>query len=373
MSDTPTFTSVTAGTVEGLTNTAWSGTAITGRAATEDQLGAVDLAAANNTAGISTANTAYSNLATITGGHSGVIPTLSPLTSAGFSVSDGTSIGAVNTGDTLSFRGYNYIETVYSPSGRLLSAGIDSTTRARIDALSTTAVTPGTLITPSSNLTMNNLTVQTYVNAGSYSVGGATYLNANGFNANNQTVNGVAAGSGTQAANGAQLYQLAVGVNGLAGKATNVGRRIEQSGAMMSALSGLKIAPYDVEDPLQFMGPSMGSYKGRSAVAAGAGLYLGESNLIHLGVAATGGETMYNGGLTHKMGTARVKKTAANRQGPSRMLRGLYEDMEGVLEETQALESSSASLREQDLSQQTELAAMQEQIERLIKERAERN
>ena len=203
MSDTPTFTSVTAGTVGGLTNTTWSGTAVTGRAATEDQLGAVSTVANNaaaaaanlgtSKADVNAGNLSPANVASwqsklgvtgLTTQVSGNTTNISNLQNAvntlngGFTVSDGTNSNAVHAGDTLTFAAGSNATVAYNTATRTVTYGVNP------------------------NLTLSSLTV------------GPTTINASGINAGGQAITNVASG-GTTTTNVATIGDVTTAVSNM--------------------------------------------------------------------------------------------------------------------------------------------------------------
>nr|DAQ48031.1 MAG TPA: YadA-like membrane anchor domain protein [Bacteriophage sp.] len=95
---------------------------------------------------------------------------------------------------------------------------------------------------------------------------------------------------------------------------TNVKEDIKKVGALAAALSGLHTIQYDEGTPWQ-MQASVGTYKGKAAVALGGSYFSDANNMFHFGVAMnTGGgsEVMANISYTHRFGTTTGKKKVEN-------------------------------------------------------------
>ena len=370
MSDTPTFTSVTAGTVGGLTNTTWSGTAVTGRAATEDQLGVVDTKVNNNTSLLNTLNSNLSNLTTQVTNNTNAINTLLS-SSGGFTVSDGTNSGLISAGNTLTFGGYNYIDVGYNATTRTVSIGIDATTKAKLDTLFTTpAPTPGTLITPSTNLTVNSVTANA-VTANTYSVGGNTYISSSGLNANNQTINNVAPGAvtpnSTQAVNGAQLYQVQNAVSNISSYVDGLESKADTTGALGAAMASLKPLQYDPMSPGQLMF-GIGYYKDKAAVAMGYAHYLNENTMVHVGASTTDEDQMYNAGVTWRFGRSADKTKVPERYkaGAISSIYLMQNEMTAVKDVNARLTAENEELKAKAKERDAQIAAMKAQREALM-------
>ena len=370
MSDTPTFTSVTAGTVGGLTNTTWSGTAGTGRAATEDQLGVVDTKVNNNTSLLNTLNSNLSNLTTQVTNNTNAINTLLS-SSGGFTVSDGTNSGLISAGNTLTFGGYNYIDVGYNATTRTVSIGIDATTKAKLDTLFTTpAPTPGTLITPSTNLTVNSVTANA-VTANTYSVGGNTYISSSGLNANNQTINNVAPGAvtpnSTQAVNGAQLYQVQNAVSNISSYVDGLESKADTTGALGAAMASLKPLQYDPMSPGQLMF-GIGYYKDKAAVAMGYAHYLNENTMVHVGASTTDEDQMYNAGVTWRFGRSADKTKVPERYkaGAISSIYLMQNEMTAVKDVNARLTAENEELKAKAKERDAQIAAMKAQLEALM-------
>ena len=370
MSDTPTFTSVTAGTVGGLTNTTWSGTAVTGRAATEDQLGVVDTKVNNNTSLLNTLNSNLSNLTTQVTNNTNAINTLLS-SSGGFTVSDGTNSGLISAGNTLTFGGYNYIDVGYNATTRTVSIGIDATTKAKLDTLFTTpAPTPGTLITPSTNLTVNSVTANA-VTANTYSVGGNTYISSSGLNANNQTINNVAPGAvtpnSTQAVNGAQLYQVQNAVSNISSYVDGLESKADTTGALGAAMASLKPLQYDPMSPGQLMF-GIGYYKDKAAVAMGYAHYLNENTMVHVGASTTDEDQMYNAGVTWRFGRSADKTKVPERYkaGAISSIYLMQNEMTAVKDVNARLTAENEELKAKAKERDAQIAAMKAQLEALM-------
>ncbi|SUP44153.1 YadA-like family protein [Veillonella criceti] len=176
----------------------------------------------------------------------------------------------------------------------------------------------GNTLTVSLNkdITVNSVTTKT-IQAESYKVGDATYINEQGLNANNKVIKNVAAGEDmTDAANVGQLRELNNTVSQSIHKLQKDSNRADAMGAALAALSPLQ---YDPLEPTQIMA-GYGYYGGENAFALGLAHYKHESLLFRAGVAMNGGNSklMANAGVTWKFGDSKKERALVEeyRQGP---------------------------------------------------------
>ena len=85
-------------------------------------------------------------------------------------------------------------------------------------------------------------------------------------------------------------------------KLDQLGRRVNTSGALNAALSALKPLSFDADDKFQIMA-GVGHFKGATGTALGVGYYPNEDVLLHGGMAIGNSETMYNLGVSLKVGS----------------------------------------------------------------------
>ncbi|SUP44155.1 YadA-like family protein [Veillonella criceti] len=198
----------------------------------------------------------------------------------------------------------------------------------------------GNTLTVSLNkdITVNSVTTKT-IQAESYKVGDATYINEQGLNANNKVIKNVAAGEDmTDAANVGQLRELNNTVSQSIHKLQKDSNRADAMGAALAALSPLQ---YDPLEPTQIMA-GYGYYGGENAFALGLAHYKHESLLFRAGVAMNGGNSklMANAGVTWKFGDSKKERALVEeyRQGPissSYVLQDKVDYLENLVEKQQ--------------------------------------
>ena len=189
---------ISSGTITGLTNTEWTGTATNGRAATEDQLASVQSQIKNYAAGDGISISGEDNKISVKYGN-GLDVENGSLTVKG---NDGITVGANGVSVNLAsnsglgfYRGALYIMTPRSGNIEITEDGLDLAD----EVSGLTSLSAGTLTAT------NSLT------AGSIIVDGKTYISSSGLNANG-VITGVSAGtisaSSTEAVNGSQLFEI---------------------------------------------------------------------------------------------------------------------------------------------------------------------
>ncbi|OON89235.1 hypothetical protein B0D78_04445 [Pyramidobacter sp. C12-8] len=139
---------------------------------------------------------------------------------------------------------------------------------------------------------------------------------------------------------------------------------IKSTGALGSALAGLKPMQYDPVEPSQIMA-GFGAYRGEYALALGFAHYVKEDFMVHAGVSVTHhGESMANAGLTWKIGRKEDKD-----QIPERYRSGPISSVYVMQKENAELQAQVASqareIAELKASQAREQAEMKERMERL--------
>ena len=202
----------TAGTVTGLTNTAWdvdNPQAVTGRAATEDQLKSVntqvntnkDKIAQNTTDIAQNKQNIAQNTQDITTNRN-AISTINTTIAKGLNF-DGDSGAVINKqlGDKLSIKGGAAAANLTDNNIGVVSDG------------STLNVKLAKTLTGLDSVTAGGTTI----NASGLTVGGKTYVSSNGINANNQKItnvaNGDVAANSKDAVNGSQLHDTKTELN----------------------------------------------------------------------------------------------------------------------------------------------------------------
>lgn len=140
-----------------------------------------------------------------------------------------------------------------------------------------------------------NATITGDVTARSYSVGGKTYIDANGINANNQKITNVADGSISEgskdAVNGGQLYGVK---NDLEGKVNKVG-------ANAAAMANLHPMEFDPDSKWN-IAAAIGNYGSETAAALGAFYRPNDDVMVNLSTAFGTGENMVGGGVSVRLG-----------------------------------------------------------------------
>ncbi|MDY2649480.1 MAG: YadA C-terminal domain-containing protein, partial [Pyramidobacter porci] len=135
---------------------------------------------------------------------------------------------------------------------------------------------------------------------------------------------------------------------------------IKTTGALGSALAGLKPMQYDPVEPSQIMA-GFGAYKGEYALALGFAHYLKEDFMVHAGVSVTHhGESMANAGLTWKIGRKEDKD-----QIPERYRKGPISSVYVMQKENAELQAEVASLRQTNMRQAEQMAEMNARVEKL--------
>ena len=135
---------------------------------------------------------------------------------------------------------------------------------------------------------------------------------------------------------------------------------IKSTGALGSALAGLKPMQYDPVEPSQIMA-GFGAYRGEYALALGFAHYLKENFMVHAGVSVTHhGESMANAGLTWKIGRKEDKDAI-----PERYRKGPISSVYVMQKENAELQAEVASLRQTNMRQAEQMAEMNARVERL--------
>lgn len=138
------------------------------------------------------------------------------------------------------------------------------------------------------------------IEAKEYKVGGETYIDSNGINANNKTISNVAPGrvdaTSTDAVNGSQLYQVKQDIQGLSNDISRFGEEIDSVGALSAAMAGLH--PRFQDGNKGELAMAMGSYDGKNALAVGGFYAPNQKVMFSLGMGITqGGKKMGNIGV----------------------------------------------------------------------------
>lgn len=156
----------------------------------------------------------------------------------------------------------------------------------------------------------------------SLKVGGKTYVDDKGINANGKAIGNVGEGKkDTDAVNVKQVNDLAarqgeaIAENaahiGELGRAVNkLDNRLNRVGAGAAALAALHPGTYDPNDKWDFSA-GIGHYHDANAVAIGAYYHPNDTTILSIGGSMGGGENMVNAGITWKMGRSGHEQRAA--------------------------------------------------------------
>ena len=146
----------------------------------------------------------------------------------------------------------------------------------------------------------------------------------------------------------------AVNVNQLSSAMRSVDGKIADVGATSAAISGLKPLQYDPLEPTQVLA-AVGHYKGSTAAALGVAHYTNESTMFHMGVSLGGHDNMINAGVSYKFGTSDAKKAI-----PARYKAGPISSAYVLQDEVTALKAENERMKQHDL----ELTAKYDQVQR---------
>lgn len=149
------------------------------------------------------------------------------------------------------------------------------------------------------------------IEAKEYKVGGETYIDSNGINANNKTISNVAPGrvdaTSTDAVNGSQLYQVKQDIQGLSNDISRFGEEIDSVGALSAAMAGLH--PRFQDGNKGELAMAMGSYDGKNALAVGGFYAPNQKVMFSLGMGITqGGKKMGNIGVNFALDRTKKAK-----------------------------------------------------------------
>ena len=318
--------------VTGLDNKTWNPNnpvAVTGRAATEDQLKAVN----------DDFNEKAKNGRVFQGDQAG---------------NDGKVVRGL--GDTMNLKGGadvnrlsdNNLAVVKNAAGDGYDIKLAKDLNLKDGSTTYTKTVPGT------NTTIP-YTVDTKVDGGGITItpsingqpvpGHTVSLTENGLNNGNNTIINVAPGiNGTDAVNVNQLRNAMHSVDG----------KIADVGAASAAMAGLKPLQYDPLEPTQVLA-AVGNYKGSTAAAIGIAHYTNESTMLHMGVSLGGHDNMVNAGVSYKFGTSDAKKAI-----PARYKAGPISSAYVMQDEVTALKAENLRMKQRD----EELSAKYEQVQR---------
>ncbi len=189
----------------------------------------------------------------------------------------------------------------------------------------------------SGSTVVNNDGVQvgkgTALTSDSLKVGGNTYVDNKGLNANGQVIHNVGDGkddgdavnmkklneklndvkSDYKAADtelAEAIQQTDAGLNEVGRAVDRLGNRLNRVGAGAAALAALHPGTYDPNDKWDFSA-GIGHYHDANAVAIGAYYHPNDTTILSIGGSMGGGENMVNAGITWKMGRSGHEQRAA--------------------------------------------------------------
>ena len=169
----------------------------------------------------------------------------------------------------------------------------------------------------------------TVVNKDGLKVGGGTYVDKDGVNANNKVIRNVGEGkedgdavnvkqvNELAAQQGEAITENAAHINQLGQAVNKLDNRINRVGAGAAALAALHPGNYDPDDKVDFAA-GFGNYRGASAAAVGMYYHPDETTTMSVGASFGGGENMVNAGITWKMGknSGHMRTQAATKAVP---------------------------------------------------------
>ena len=140
----------------------------------------------------------------------------------------------------------------------------------------------------------------------------------------------------------------AVNVNQLSSAMRSVDGKIADVGATSAAISGLKPLQYDPLEPTQVMA-GIGNYRGETAAALGVAHYTAEDTMFHVGVSVGSHHNMVNAGVTRKFGTSDAKKAVPERYkgGPISSMYVMQDEMTALKAKYEKVQRDNEEMRAQ--------------------------
>ena len=134
---------------------------------------------------------------------------------------------------------------------------------------------------------------------------GDVKIDNSGINAGNKKITNVAAGdisaNSTDAVNGGQLWKTNQTINNIGGAVNELGDRMDRVGAGAAALAALHPLDFDPDDKWD-VAAGYGNYKDAHAVSVGAFYRPNEDTMFSVGGSFGAGENMVNAGVSVKLG-----------------------------------------------------------------------
>jgi len=176
--------------------------------------------------------------------------------------------------------------------------------------------------------------------------GNAVSLTKDGLNNGGNRITNVGPGvDGTDAVN---VNQLKGATDGLANAINSVAGETQRVGAHAAALSALKPIQYDPLEPTQVMA-GVGNYRGETAAALGVAHYTAEDTMFHVGVSVGSHHNMVNAGVTRKFGTSDAKKAVPERYkgGPISSMYVMQDEMTALKAKYEKVQRDNEEMRAQ--------------------------
>ena len=365
-------------TITGLSNTTWSGTPVSDRAATEGQLKQVADAAKSAVDNVTmkydgdnggTQTLALKNGTFNVNGDGQFTETTANATGIQVKVKEAAVKDAAVSAVTVSTdtsNPNNPITVTATPGSHSMDYKVtfDGTKAAQSTNLSYKA-NGGSAETVSLSTGLNfkdgNLTTASVAPNGDvkYDVKTATIAVNNGMAGLNGN-DGVATAQNVVDAMNAISHQTTGGLERVVnriGAVESEGRRVA---AQSAALAALKPIQYDPLEPNQIMA-GIGNYRGETAAAVGLAHYANEDTMLHMGVALGDNNNMVNVGVTHKFGSA-AKKAAI----PDRYKAGPISSVYVMQDEVTQLRAENAQQKATLTKQQEEIDALKAAVAQLM-------
>lgn len=210
------------------------------------------------------------------------------------------------------------------------------------------AATFNDIVTMNKGLSVTGGITADTVTADSYKVGGKTYIDANGINANNQKITNVAAGDisegSTDAVNGGQLHETNTRVANVENRVTQVETRvdkldnkIDKVGANAAAMANLHPLEFDADSKWN-IAAAIGNSGSETASAVGVFYRPNENVMVNASASMGTGENMFGGGVSVRLGhggnkakEAQMKAAAAENQELRKEVNDLTARMDALL------------------------------------------
>lgn len=272
----------------GLNNKTWDASSIqSGRAATEDQLKAVD--------------------DKVSSGRK-------------FTGDDGQQL-TVGLGQNLSLTGGAQADNLSDGNIGVVKNGDNGlSVKLSKDLKNLNSVTAGNTIVDNNGLTIKTSDADRTISIadGNVNMGGNTVSGVD---------DGRVAQGSTDAVNGNQLWQRDQAINSLGRAVNKLDSRVNRVGAGAAALAALHPLDFDPDDKWDFAA-GYGNYKDASAVAVGAYYRPNEDTMFSIGGSFGGGENMVNAGVSFKLGQGNHVSTS--RVAMAKEIKDLRKEIEGL-------------------------------------------